>query len=204
MVPAVFTGLVQAVGLVEARVEGRLTIQCDFAPELAQGESICVSGVCLTVTRVDGQTFDVDVSPTTENLTNAGRWQPGARVNLERALAVGDRLGGHIVTGHVDGTGALVDRVPAGNSERLRFEAPARLAAHLVEQGSIAVDGVSLTLNEIQASTFWVTIIPQTAAKTTLADLARGDRVNLETDILGKYVERVLAVRSGAAGALGR
>ena len=192
-----------------ARSGDSFTIRAGFAPDLAIGESVCVSGVCLTVTRVSGDTFDVDVSPTTVSLTTAGGWEQQPRVNLERALALGDRLGGHIVTGHVDGVGRLLERVSLGNSERLRFGAPAHLAAHLIAEGSVAVDGVSLTLNEIldDAATgvsFWVTIIPQTATHTTLADLAVQDGVNLETDVLGKYVERVLALRGQALQPAGR
>ncbi len=185
------------------------TIQAEFASDLAIGESVCVSGICLTVTGVSGDTFDVDVSPTTVSLTTAGGWEQHPRVNLERALALGDPLGGHIVTGHVDGVGRLLERVPLGNSERLHFSAPANFAAHFIAEGSVAVDGVSLTLNEILDEpgggvSFWVTIIPQTSAHTTLADRAVQDGVNLETDVLGKYVERVLALRGLALEPAGR
>ncbi|MBM3275475.1 MAG: riboflavin synthase [Candidatus Sericytochromatia bacterium] len=187
-----FTGLIQALGTLASRQGGRLTIRADFAPDLAIGESVAINGVCLTVVSRTTTDFAVDVSPTTFALTSAGSWQPGDKLNLERALALGDRLGGHIVSGHVDGVGKLLRKEPLGNSTKLWFEISAALAATCIPLGSIAVDGVSLTLNEVEGKSFSVTIIPQTARKTTLGSLSPGAAINLETDVIGKYVQRLV------------
>ncbi|MBM3266643.1 MAG: riboflavin synthase [Candidatus Sericytochromatia bacterium] len=187
-----FTGLVEAVGTLESRSGGRLVILAAFSADLAIGESIAIAGVCLTVVSRTATTFTVDVSPTTLGLTTAGKWKRGTRVNLERALALGERLGGHIVTGHVDGVGRLAAREALGNSTKLWFEMPSDLARASLPLGSISIDGVSLTLNEVEMDRCSVTIIPETARKTTLGDLAVGTPVNLETDVIGKYVKRLL------------
>lgn len=176
-----------------------MTFRADFADDLAIGESVAVCGICLTTVSRGAGEFSVDVSPTTLSLTTAHSWRPGARVNLERSLALGDRLGGHIVTGHVDGVGRLVRKEALGNSTKLWFELPGELVRGCLPLGSIAIDGVSLTLNEVEQGRVSVTIIPETARKTTLGELAPGSPVNIETDVIGKYVQRLLSayVHSG-------
>ena len=165
-----------------------MTLRADFAI----GESVACGGICLTVTSRNSTEFAVDVSPTTLSLTTAGDWRAGTRLNLERALAIGDRLGGHIVSGHVDGVGRLIRKDALGNSTKLWFDLPEELARVCLPLGSIAIDGVSLTLNEVERARCSVTIIPETARKTTLGELAPGSPVNLETDVIGKYVQRLL------------
>jgi riboflavin synthase len=169
------------------------------------GESLAVSGVCLTVVPpLDPKVLTFDVSPETLERTTLGGLAAGARVNLERALAAGDRLGGHIVAGHVDGTAEVLSVAKAGDSWTFTFSLPGALARYAVEKGSIAVDGVSLTIAALRAGSFDVAVIPHTFTETTLGDRERGDRVNLEVDVLGKYVERLLAARLGDADALAR
>jgi riboflavin synthase len=192
-----FTGLVEGVGeITESRpmAEGlRLAVAPPFpVAELLLGESVAVSGACLTVVAVRGRAFQVDVSPETLARSNLSQKKVGDRVNLERALRLGDRLGGHLVTGHVDGLGVLRERRQGPDHLGLTFELPPPLAPLVIEKGSIAVDGVSLTVNAVRDHTFTVNIIPFTAKDTTLADLKVGDRVNLETDIIGKYVAKLL------------
>jgi riboflavin synthase len=192
-----FTGLVEGVGkITEMRrlAEGlRLAVAPPFpVAELALGESVAVSGACLTVTAVRGRAFQVDVSSETLARSTLSVKQAGDQVNLERALRLGDRLGGHLVTGHVDGLGVLQDRREGPEHLELTFALPAPLAPLVIEKGSIAVDGVSLTVNAVRDQNFTVNIIPYTARDTTLAGLKIGDRVNLETDIIGKYVARLL------------
>ncbi|MCL6622576.1 MAG: riboflavin synthase [Syntrophobacterales bacterium] len=193
-----FTGLVEGIGTilgVTRMAEGlRLAIAPPFpAGELTLGESVAVAGACLTVTAIRGGAFEAEVSPETLQRTTLGLKKVGERVNLERALRVGDRLGGHLVTGHVDGTGAVQERRAGPDHLFLRFLAPPPLCPFIIEKGSIAVDGVSLTVNAVQGQTFSVNIVPYTASRTTLPDLRVGDRVNLEADIIGKYVARLLA-----------
>lgn len=184
----------QEIGTLETRSGGRLTVRASFADDLAVGESVAIQGACLTVTRCGGGTFDLDVSPTSFDLTTAGDWQPGRRLNLERAMALSDRLGGHIVSGHVDGVGRLIRREELeGGSVKCRFDLPSALATGLVPQGSITIDGVSLTLNEVDDEAFGVTLIPETLRKTTFGNLTPGSTVNLETDVIGKYVQRLMA-----------
>jgi len=200
-----FTGLVEGVGeITEARrrAEGlRLAVAPPFlVAELTLGESVSVSGACLTVVKAEGRAFQVDVSPETLARSTLGLKRVGDRVNLERALRLGDRLGGHLVTGHVDGLGVLRERKQGPEHLALTFELPVTLAPLVIEKGSIAVDGVSLTVNAVSGPTFTVNIIPFTAQDTTLADLKVGDRVNLETDIIGKYVARLLGPHLPKAG----
>lgn len=158
------------------------------------GDSIAVNGVCLTVTTFTSNAFTADAVPETMRRTNLGRLRPGARVNLERALRVGDRLGGHLVSGHVDGVGILKDRVPEGNAVVLSVAAPPALARYIAEKGSICIDGVSLTVMDVQESTFRVSIIPHTGLATTLLTVPVGAEVNLECDVIAKYVERLLGL----------
>jgi riboflavin synthase len=197
-----FTGLVEDVGTV-ARADRRsdalvLAIRPGRIPlaELTLGESICHDGACLTVTEVGRDAFTVLAGAETLARTSLGGLRIGKRVNLERALKVGDRLGGHWVTGHIDGTGELAIRRDLGANLVLGFRTPPALLRYIVEKGSIAVAGVSLTVNAVDPETFSIAIIPHTRDHTTLGDLAIGDRVNLETDILAKHVEKLLTGRS--------
>ncbi|MDO5626870.1 MAG: riboflavin synthase [Mobilicoccus sp.] len=195
-----FTGIVEEVGRVVAvehgttssvlRLEGPLVVS-----DATHGASIAVDGVCLTVVEHDERTFSVDVMTTTLECTSLGRVQVGSRVNLERAMAADGRFGGHIVAGHVDATVALRSRTPGDRWEILEFELPAALARYVVTKGSIALDGVSLTVASVAADSFTVSLIPTTLAETTLGALAVGDVVNVEVDMLAKYVERMLEGR---------
>lgn len=191
-----FTGLVLGRGRITGRAPGRdetsLTIEaaCDLGEPLVLGESVSVSGACLTVTAVKSpRVFSAYASSETLKVTTLGRQDS---VNLERALKLTDRLGGHIVSGHVDGVGRLESQKPAGQSLACVFSFPPALAPYIVSKGSIAIDGVSLTINDANLSTLTVNLIPQTAKTTTLADLKPGREVNLETDILARLVKRLL------------
>jgi riboflavin synthase len=192
-----FTGLIEALGQVEALAPcgpGRELILAEpaLAPQLTIGESVAVNGVCLTVVACQGNTFRFQLGPETLTRTNLGQLQPGDRVNLERALRVGDRLGGHFVQGHVDGVGTLLRRQPEGDWDRVWFSCPAALTVQMVPKGSIAVDGISLTLVEVTSEGFSVALIPHTLHHTTLGFKKPGDTVNLETDLLAKYVGKYL------------
>ena len=192
-----FTGLVEGVGELVGltpMAEGlRLAVKTSFpAGELTLGESVAVAGACLTVVALAPARADFEVSPETLACTTFPLKKAGDRVNLERAVRLGDRLGGHLVTGHVDGVGVVREVRPGPAHIRMQFELPASLSRFVIEKGSIAVDGVSLTVNTCQGTTFTVNVIPHTARETTLASLKVGDRVNLETDIIGKYVARLL------------
>lgn len=195
-----FTGIITDIGKVseiEERGDTRFRIETRYdADGIDLGASIACSGACLTVIekgRIDADTcwFDVEASGETLNLTKLGSWAVGSRMNLERALKAGDELGGHIVSGHVDGVGKLVSRAPEGDSWRLTFEAPADLMPFIASKGSVTIDGISLTVNEVGAETFGVNIIPHTQTQTTLGDLNDGDPVNLEIDMLARYVARL-------------
>ena len=199
-----FTGLVEGVGELVGLTplaEGlRITVETSFpAMELALGDSVAVAGACLTVVEISSRTAGFEVSPETLARTTLALKKAGDRVNLEPALRLGDRLGGHLVTGHVDGRGALRERREGPASLWLKFEMPGPLSRYVIEKGSIAIDGVSLTVNTCQGNTLTVNIIPHTAQKTTLAPLRVGDQVNLETDIIGKYVEKLLGGRTSEA-----
>jgi len=188
-----FTGLIEALGHLESRAGARLRFACPFAAELAVGESVSVSGVCLTVEAADQGTFDCTAVAATLRRTTLGNLQQGETVNLERALRADARLGGHIVQGHVDGIARLEARVRDGEWELLRFAAPAELLRYVVPRGSVALAGVSLTVLERQAEGLTVAIIPHTAAATTLGALRPGSAANLEVDVIAKYVEGLLA-----------
>lgn len=192
-----FSGLVADVGTlrgVQRRGEGaRLEVACALGAEpLAAGESISVQGVCLTVVTGSADGFSADLSPETLARTTLGAMRGGAKVNLERALRLGDRLGGHLVLGHVDATAAVVAVRPSKEFRTARFGLPSALALEVAEKGSVAVNGVSLTVASVGQGWFEVALIPTTLGGTTLADLRPGDRVNLETDVLAKYVRRAL------------
>ncbi len=191
-----FTGIIEGVGTVRTvkkKGDGlEIEISCDFDLERSNvGDSISVNGSCLTVTSRLGKSFWADVSSETTSVTTLGNIKAGDPVNLERALQVGARLGGHIVQGHVDGVGQVVDIKEHSGSVELRIEIPEQLKKYVVEKGSIAVDGVSLTANRAENNQFSVTVIPHTKLKTTFSKLKIGDRVNLEVDIIGKYVEKL-------------
>jgi riboflavin synthase len=191
-----FSGIVEALGIVaELRMEPpgcRIIVrEPKIASETKVADSICVNGCCLTVVEQNGDSFGFQAGPETLARTNLGELKPGSRVNLERALAVGGRLGGHFVSGHIDGTGALIERVDQGDWSTFWFSVPRSLAVQMASKGSIAVDGVSLTIVESQADRFSVALIPYTLDVTTLGPLTAGGTVNLETDILAKYVQRL-------------
>jgi riboflavin synthase len=193
-----FTGIVQDVGKVQSREtrggDTRLTIAVDrlALDRTSIGDSICVQGVCLTVMAMAGRSFSADVSRETLSLTTLGDLAVGAGVNLEPALRAGDPLGGHLVSGHVDGVGVVTALAEEARSLRVEFEAPAELARYVARKGSMTVDGVSLTVNEVAGSRFGVNLIPHTREVTTLGRLAVGTRVNLEIDQVARYVERLL------------
>ena len=192
-----FTGLIEDLGtLRDIRTGGDLAeLTVDTAlpmAELSLGESIAINGVCLTVTRFAGGTFSADISPETLKRTTLGRLSSGARVNLERALRLSDRLGGHLVTGHVDGLARIVERRQDGNAWLFRFQCDTALCGQLVDKGSVAVDGISLTVNQAGADSFALAVIPHTLAMTNLQERKVGDDVNIETDLIGKYVARFL------------
>lgn len=203
-----FTGIVTAIGTIrEARKTGDLhaVITCPFDPAgIAMGASIACSGTCLTVVDKGGVTgdawFAVDISAETVACTVPGRWEEGTSLNLEPALRLGDELGGHIVTGHVDGVGEVVSLQPEGDSRRIAFAVPHELAPYLAPKGSITVDGVSLTVNEVADQPdgtchFSVNVIPHTSEVTTLGQLAQGSKVNLEIDVLARYLQRMQSLR---------
>lgn len=192
-----FTGLVEALGEVQAvqpREAGlRLSVRHPaLAAELTLGESVAVDGVCLSVIEVGSDRFSFDVGPETLVRTTLGELRPGYVVNLERALRLGDRLGGHWVQGHVDGVGRIVAKETHGEWQMVWFETPPLLTRQMVIKGSVAVDGVSLTIVDLYRDRFSVMLIPHTLQQTTLGRKQTGDRVNLETDILAKYVQRLL------------
>jgi riboflavin synthase len=191
-----FSGIVEALGTVaEIRSEPPgvwlIVREPKIASETSVAESISVNGCCLTVVAVEDAAVAFQAGPETLARTNLGDLKPGSPVNLERALKVGDRLGGHFVSGHVDGTGTLVERVDEGDWSTFWFTLPRALSRQMASKGSITVDGVSLTIVESQPERFSVALIPYTLEVTTLGSLAVGDKVNLETDILAKYVERL-------------
>lgn len=190
-----FTGLIEATGTVRAiasQADGAvLELDTALGPELGLGDSLATNGVCLTVTRRDGAHVVMDVSPETLRVTALGQLTPGRPVNLERPLRADGRLGGHVVQGHVDGVGALLSIVDEGEFRRVRIGFPADLAAWMIVKGSIAVDGISLTIAALDDEWFEVQIIPHTWVHTTLAAARVGDALNLECDLVGKYVVRL-------------
>ncbi len=199
-----FTGIITHQGRLAASEtiggDRRMTFEVpvDALEGARDGDSMCVSGACLTMLAPADGRFDADVSAETLALTTLGALVPGATVNLEPALRAGDPLGGHLVSGHVDGIARLADRAPDGRAERFGFTVPAGLAKYIATKGSICVDGVSLTVNAVAGERFEVCIIPHTLAVTTLGQLAPGDEVNIEVDMVARYLERLLdAPRSG-------
>ncbi len=189
-----FTGIVEEVGTAAGVGAHRLTVRAEMVLDrLKLGDSMSVNGACLTVVALEDSTFSVDVSPETLRRTSLGDLAEGQSLNLERPLAVTDRLGGHIVQGHVDGTGRVTSWTPEGDSMILRIRCPKRLMPYIVEKGFVAVDGISLTVVKKGASSFTLSLIPYTLQNTNLQGKVAGDRVNLEADIVAKYVESMLA-----------
>lgn len=195
-----FTGLVSDVGEVVARDGGRFTVRSGYkADTIALGASIAHDGCCLTALEMradgEGSIYELDVSNETLSKTTLGDWMPGRRINLERSLKAGDELGGHIVMGHVDGVAVIRDIRPDGESRRFVLEAPAELARFIASKGSVALDGTSLTVNEVEGVRFGINLIPHTLAVTTWGGKRVGDRINLEIDPLARYVARLLEMR---------
>ena len=198
-----FTGIIQSVGRI-ARLEprgGDVRLHVDTADldlaDVQLGDSIAVSGVCLTAVTLDARGFSADVSNETLSLTTLGKHKAGDPVNLEKALRLADRLGGHLVSGHVDGVGKVVSITPDGRSLRWVFEVPAALSRYIAAKGSICIDGTSLTVNEVNGHRFGVNLIPHTVEHTTFVDRKAGDAVNLEVDVVARYVERLLGAGGG-------
>jgi len=203
----VFTGIIENKGKVlrvEYRgLEKRLTIEFPrHLTEVQLGDSININGVCLTIVEKEGERVGFDLSSETLQKTVLGELKEGDRVNLERALKLNDRLGGHIVTGHIDGIGVIVEKKKEREFLNLKIRIPKPVSKYVVQKGSIAIDGISLTVNECQGEEIQLTLIPYTLEKTTLMDKKIGDRVNVEVDILGKYVEKFLNREGGKPGGL--
>jgi len=201
-----FTGIIEGLGAIAAiRPSGqgrRLTVDADFELTGSKvGDSLSVSGACLTAVRIAGRRFDADVSPETTAKTTFGAARVGERVNIERALRLSDRIDGHLVSGHIDGTGVIESRDAIGNVLVVTIGVPEDLARFMIVKGSVAVDGISLTINTLEPGRFSVCIIPHTAGLSTVGFKPKGARVNIEADMIGKYVERFLSARQGPAAA---
>ena len=195
-----FTGIITDIGEVAGRDGGQFSIRSSYAANSINiGASIACDGCCLTVTSVEpagtGSLFTVDASNETRSKTTLESWQPGTRINLERSLTAGDELGGHIVSGHVDGVARILEIHPDGESRRFTFDAPEHLALFIAPKGSVALDGTSLTVNEVAGSRFGVNIIPHTLTVTTWGAKTAGQFVNLEVDLFARYVARLLEFR---------
>jgi len=199
-----FTGIITGLGtLREVQPIGQghdmrlvIGVAPDFLAGAELGCSIACSGVCLTAVELNGDSFAVDASAETLARTTTGQWKAGGRVNLERSLKLGDELGGHLVSGHVDGVGRVLSATPENASVRWRFGVPRDIAKYIAVKGSVAIDGVSLTVNEVDAESFGVNIIPHTAAVTSFGTLQPGDAVNIEIDTLARYVARLMEFRA--------
>jgi riboflavin synthase len=203
-----FTGLIEGTGTLlrtdRHGQDARMEIRANFKIEnFVLGESISVDGACLTVVAFKGDLFTADVSTETLSRTTLGSKPPGCRLNIERALRFGDRLGGHLVSGHIDGIAVLKNRYQEGRSLRIFFEGPGELMRYIIEKGSVAVNGISLTVNGVSETGFDVNIVPHTASETTIGELRVGEEVNIETDLIGKYVEKMIRAW-GAAVEKGR
>lgn len=198
--PKMFTGIISDVGTVLSQNGESYTLKTAYAADTIDiGASICCDGCCLTVTTVapdhQGSQFTVDVSNETRGKTSLSAWEPGRRVNLERSLKLGDEMGGHVVTGHIDGTAKVIDIHDDGESRRFSFEVPEHLAMYLAPKGSVALDGTSLTINEVRGTTFGVNLIPHTLTVTTWGATTLGQIINLEVDLFARYVARLMEFR---------
>ena len=197
-----FTGIIEETGQVDQIIHGslscRIRISADrIFSDLKLGDSVAVNGVCLTAAEISASTFTADVMAETMRRTGLGRLVPGSRVNLERAMPANGRFGGHIVSGHIDGTGTILSMRREDNAVWIRIAADAQIMRYVVEKGSVALDGISLTVAEAEKGCFAVSVIPHTAMNTTLLDKKNGDSINIECDIIGKYVERMLKPTGG-------
>lgn len=204
-----FTGIIEEKGKIKAIKRGAassvLSIEGSVIfDDLKIGDSVAVNGVCLTATKIEGGAFEADVMHETLDRTGLGQLRPGSSVNLERAMAANGRFGGHIVSGHIDGQGVVKEIKKDDNAIWYYIQAPASIMRYIVEKGSIAIDGISLTVAKVTEDTFAVSIIPHTAAETTLSERKTGDKVNLENDIVGKYVEKLTQPYTGGAGGSGQ
>ncbi len=189
-----FTGIISDIGLIEKAETGaslRITVRAPFGG-LKAGESIACNGACLTVVAHGDGWFSAELSAETVNCTAPGQWEQGKKLNLERALRLGDALDGHMVSGHVDGAARILSIEPAGDSRVLCLEAPAGLSRFIAQKGSVTLDGVSLTVNKVDGARFWVNIIPHTWQNTTLGERKAGDSLNIEIDLIARYAERLL------------
>lgn len=197
-----FTGLISGVGEVRHAENGLFTIAAPYAPDtIAIGASICCDGCCLTATRVEtdgagGSLFSVDASNETLNVTTLGEWQVGRRINLERSLKIGDELGGHIVTGHVDGIAEVAAVKPDGSSRRFEIMSPPSLAKYIAAKGSVALDGTSLTVNSVEGNRFTVNLIPHTLEVTCWGQKGAGSHLNIEVDLMARYAARLTETES--------
>ena len=197
-----FTGIIEGLGTIAGiRSSGqgkRLTVEADFSLDQTKiGDSISVSGACLTAVKIDGKRFEVDVSPETLQITTFGQAKVGERLNIERALRLSDRIDGHLVSGHIDGVGIVKKRESLSNAIIVTIGADESLTQYMIAKGSVAMDGISLTINARESDNFSVSVIPYTAQLTTIGLKKKGDRVNIETDMIGKYVERFISGRQG-------
>ena len=196
-----FTGIIEGLGTISGiRSAGqgkRLTVDADFTLDRSKiGDSISVNGACLTAVKIDGKRFEVDVSPETLQTTTFGQAKVGERINIERAMHLSDRIDGHLVSGHIDGTGVVKQRESLSNAIIITIGLDAALTRYMIAKGSVAVDGISLTINTCDLDFFTVSIIPHTAQWSTIGLKKKGDRVNIETDMIGKYVERFMDGRT--------
>lgn len=189
-----FTGIVESLGEVVSYIDSRLVVAAAF-DEVVLGESIAVDGVCLTVSGSDESTLQFDLAEETVRRTTLGQVALGTRVNLERSMRIGDRLGGHIVQGHVDGVAVISEVEQLGSSKQVTIEVPPKIERYLIEKGSVAVDGISLTVAGLSPGSFWVAVIPETSKRTTLGSKGTGDSVNIEVDQIAKYIERLMPVK---------
>lgn len=199
-----FTGIIEEAGSIGGIIRGslsiRLVVNCSkILKDVKTGDSIAVNGICLTVTGLGSSWFSADVMPETMRKTGLGRLNLSDRVNLERALRLSDRLGGHIVSGHIDGTGIVTARAEEDNAIWLTLEAPEYIMRYIVMKGSVALDGTSLTVAEVTGTGFKVSLIPLTAGVTTLGSRRAGDRINIECDVIGKYVEKLFGMDTSAS-----
>lgn len=194
-----FTGIIEEIGTVKSIIKGAKSAQLAIKAhhiftDLKLGDSVAVNGVCLTVSKLNGDIFEADTMAETLNRTDLGTLKPGSKVNLERAMSVNDRFGGHIVSGHIDGTGTITETKPNNNAVEITISSAKKITRYIVEKGSVTIDGISLTVVKVWEDHFQVSVIPHTGKSTTLLSKSVGSTVNLENDIIGKYIERFCTV----------